>query len=111
MTDSPPARSESELLLDTGKVWEELHLIKEVDKKGAKLQRLIKEIHVARVEYDDAILNYRRHASSNTELARIMTDDIAQDKTEKSEKRAKTHHRTLPICGPTGPAEPKNSKG
>ena len=96
MTDSPPSRSEGEYLLDTGKVWEELHLVGEVEKKGHKLKRLIREVHIARVEYGDAIINYQKQASKDTEFSRVLADDIAQEKALKMVKNDKQ----LPICGP-----------
>ena len=71
-------------------------MIGDIEKKGHKLKRLIREVHIARVEYGDAIINYQKQASKDTEFSRVLADDIAQEKALKVAKNEKA----LSICGP-----------
>ena len=60
----------------------------DVSKKGAKLKRLLQEVHVARVEYNDVVTRYQKHSPADAEFSRVIADDIEKDKTAKKAKTA-----------------------
>ena len=79
-------------------LWKEQALINEVQKAGARLKRVMKEVHYARVAYTEALIVYQQKAETSITLSSMLWDDVVSKKKQKLNDAKATKQPTA-ICG------------
>ena len=79
-------------------------MINEVQKAGARLKRVIKEVHYARVAYTEAMIVYQQEQMKPIENSNRLWEDVVRKKRKKA-KDVKPAKDALAICGEDTPAD------
>ena len=85
-------------------LWKEQALINEVQKAGARLKRVMKEVHYARVAYTEAMIVYQQEQMQSIEKSNRLWEDVVRKKRKKA-KDVKPAKDALAICGGDTPAD------
>ena len=85
-------------------LWKEQDLIDTVHKAGARLKRVMKDVHSARVAYAEAMIMYQQNAEESIAMSTMLWEDVVSKKMKKPND-AKATKEVKAICGEETPAD------
>ena len=100
--------SDSDVEDTATQLWKEQELINKVQKAGARLKRVMKDVHYARVAYTEAMIMYQQRQDHSIANSTMLWDDVVSKKRKKAND-AKPANEVKAIRGedtPTAAASP-----